>query len=117
MPTSPENSQLTDLPSSPALTAAEWAGVLQNREQLNDIREQLLDTPFSAHAVAALLLYEEPFGFTKQDVEDEEEVAAYCASMAAQQELAGNKETAETFRLLGGRHKVRAAKIAALLPP
>jgi hypothetical protein len=108
---------LTDLPSSPALTAAEWAGVLQNREQLNDIREQLLDTPFSAHAVAALLLYEEPFGFTKQDVEDEEEVAAYCASMAAQQELAGNTETAETFRLLGGRHKVRAAKIAALLPP
>jgi hypothetical protein len=24
---------------------------------------------------------------------------------------------AETFRLLGERHKVRAAKIAALLPP
>jgi hypothetical protein len=114
------NTPLTDVPTppaSPALSAAEWAGVLRNREQLTDIREQLLDTPFSAHAVAALLLYEEPFGFTKQDVEDETEVAAYCATMAAQHEAGGSKETADTFRMLGERHKVRAAKIAALLPP
>ena len=100
-----------------ALTGAEWAGVLKNREQLTGIREQLLDTPFSAHAVAALLLYEEPFGFSKQDVEDEAQVAGYCASMAAQLELNGQVETANTFRLLGERHKERAAKIAALLPP
>jgi hypothetical protein len=81
------------------------------------IREQLLDTPFSAHAVAALLMYEEPFGFTKQDVDDEEQVAAYCASMATQLESSGQQPTAETFRLLGERHTARAAKIAALLPP
>jgi hypothetical protein len=104
-------------PISAALTAAEWAGVLKNREQLTDIREQLLDTPFSAHAVAALLLYDEPFGFTRQDVDDEAQVAGYCASMADQLELAGQVETASTFRLLGQRHSVRAAKIAALLPP
>jgi hypothetical protein len=102
---------------SPAMSAAEWAGVLKNREQLTDIREQLLDTPFSAHAVAALLLYDEPFGFTKQDVDDEEQVSAYCASMATQLESSGQQETADTFRLLGERHKVRAARIAALLPP
>ncbi len=102
---------------SPAMSAAEWAGVLKNREQLESIREQLLDTPFSAHAVAALLLYDEPFGFTQQDVEDEAQVAAYCASMANQLELGGQKETADTFRLLGERHKVRAVRIAALLPP
>jgi hypothetical protein len=102
---------------SPALSGPEWAGVLKNREQLMSIREQLLDTPFSAHAVAALLLYDEPFGFTQQDVEDEVEVSAYCASMATQLESSGQKATADTFRLLGERHKERAAKIAALLPP
>lgn len=104
-------------PTTPALTAAEWAGVLKNREQLADIREQLLDTPFSAHAVAALLLYEEPFGFTREDVDDEVQVAGYCASMASQLESSGHAETADTFRLLGERHRARAAKIAALLPP
>jgi hypothetical protein len=102
---------------TPALSAAEWQGVLQNREQLSGIREQLLDTPFSAHAVAALLLYDEPFGFTQQDVEDEAQVAAYCESMAHQLDAGGQAETANTFRLLGERHKVRAAKLAALLPP
>jgi hypothetical protein len=102
---------------SPALSRGEWLGVLANREQLAGIREQLLDTPFSPHAVAALLLYEEPFGFTAQDVEDEREVAAYCAAMAREQDAAGNAAVANTFRLLGERHTVRAAKIAALLPP
>jgi hypothetical protein len=102
---------------APALSGAEWAGVLANRSQLNDIREQLLDTPFSAHAVAALLLYEEPFGFTAQDVEDEVQVAEYCKAMARQLGTTGQTETADTFRLLGERHTVRAAKIAALLPP
>lgn len=87
---------------SPALSAVEWAGVLALPAQLAAIRNDLLDTPFSAHAVAALLLYGEPFGFSAQDVEDETQVAAYCAA---------------TFRLLGERHRVRAAKIAALLPP
>lgn len=101
----------------PALSAAEWAGVLKNAEQLPGIREQLLDTPFSAHAVAALLLYGEPFGFTRQDVEDEEQIVGYCATMAAQYDGSGQRETADTFRMLGERHKVRAAKIAALLPP
>jgi hypothetical protein len=102
---------------APALSAAEWAGVLRNHEQLDAIREQLLDTPFSAHAVSALLLYGEPFGFTKEDVDDEVQVAGYCASMATQLETAGHLETASTFRQLGERHKARAAKIAALLPP
>jgi hypothetical protein len=102
---------------APALSRSEWAGVLANRQQLDAIREQLLDTPFSAHAVAALLLYEEPFGFTSQDVDDEVQGAAYCAAMADQLDAGGQGETAQTFRLLGERHTVRAAKIAALLPP
>jgi len=116
VPTSNGHNQVSET-ISPALSGPEWAGVLKNREQLMSIREQLLDTPFSAHAVAALLLYDEPFGFTHQDVEDEEEVATYCASMAANLEGSGQQATADTFRLLGERHRVRAAKIAALLPP
>jgi hypothetical protein len=102
---------------TPALTPGEWAGVLANHEHLTAIREQFMDTPFSAHALAALLLYGEPFGFTAQDVEDETQVAAYCAAMAAELERTGKAESATTFRLLGERHKSRAERLAALLPP
>jgi hypothetical protein len=102
---------------TPALSRAEWAGVLANRAQLAAIRDQFLDTPFSGHALAALLLFEEPFGFTAQDVDDEVQVAAYCAAMAEEQRVAGQAGAAATFALLGERHRERAAKIAALLPP
>jgi hypothetical protein len=102
---------------TPALTRAEWAAVLANREQLQSIREQFFDLPFSGHALAALLLYEEPFGFSRQDVEDEREVADYCDLMTREHTAAGNTAVADTFRLLGGRHRIRAEKIAALLPP
>ena len=102
---------------SPALSPAEWAGVLAHEEQLAAIREQLLDTPFSGHAVAALLLYGQPYGFAAQDVEDEQQVAAYCDTMATEMETAGQRPTAATFRALAQRHRARAAKIAALLPP
>jgi hypothetical protein len=102
---------------TPALSRAEWAGVLTNRAQLDDIREQFLDTPFDGHAVAALLLFEQPFGFSVQDVDDEVQVAAYCAAMANEQELKSNAPAAAIFRELGERHRERAAKIAALLPP
>jgi hypothetical protein len=101
----------------PALSRAEWAGVLANRAQLDAIREQFLDTPFDGHAVAALLLFEQSFGFSAQDVEDEVQVAAYCAAMAKEQGTMGNAPAAAIFRELGERHKERAAKIAALLPP
>jgi hypothetical protein len=102
---------------TPALSRAEWAGVLANRAQLDDIREQFLDTPFDGHAVAALLLFEQSFGFSAQDVDDEVQVAAYCAAMATEQDAKDNPAAAGIFRLLGERHRERAAKIAALLPP
>ena len=102
---------------TPALTRAEWAGVLANRDQLTALREQFLDTPFSGHALAALLLFEESFGISRQDVDDETQVAAYCAAMAEEHTLAGKTSTAMTFRQLGERHRERARKIAALLPP
>jgi hypothetical protein len=101
----------------PALSAAEWNVVLHQQDGLAHLREEFGKLPFSAHAIAALLLYDQPFGFTRQDVQDEDEVSAYCAMMAAQNRAAGDTATAAKFELLGGRHKERAAKLAALLPP
>ena len=79
--------------------------------------ELVLVTGADRHALAALALADQPFGFSAQDVEDEREVAEYCGAMARQLGEAGDEATATTFRLLGERHRARAAKIAALLPP
>ena len=112
---------MTDTPNPEpirsALSGAEWATILASRAQLDELREGLLDTPFSSHGIAALMLYEQPFGFTQQDVMDETEVAVFCETMAAEQVRLGNTAVADTFRTLGKRHVERAAKIAALLPP
>lgn len=102
---------------APALSPSEWAGVLGQQDGLAHLREQFGTLPFSTHAVAALLLYEQPFGFTQQDVTDEAEVSEYCAVMSAQNRAAGDLATAAKFELLGGRHRERANRIAALLPP
>lgn len=104
-------------PVAPALSDAEWNGVLDQHDGLTHLREQFGTLPFSPHAIAALLLYEQPFGFTHEDVTDEHEVSEYCAVMAAKHRDMGDATTAAKFELLGGRHRERAAKIAALLPP
>jgi len=101
----------------PALSPAERNGVLRQQDGLTQLREQFAQLPFPPHAIAALLLYEQPFGFTQQDVQDEEEVSTYCAVMAKQHREAGDIRTAAKFEVLGGRHHERAEKIAALLPP
>ncbi len=102
---------------APALSAAEWHGVLSRADGLAHLREQFGTLSFSTHAVAALLLYDQPYGFSAQDVTDEMEVSEYCAVMARQNRESGNVATAEKFEYLGGRHRERAARIAALLPP
>lgn len=102
---------------TPALSAAEWSGVLSQHDGLSQMRRQFGGLPFSTHAIAALLLYEQPFGFTQQDVQDEHEVSEYCAVMAAKHRDEGDPATAAKFAMLGGRHRERAGKIAALLPP
>ncbi len=101
----------------PALTNAEWAGVLDQQDGLTRLREQFRTLPFSMHAIAALLLFEQPYGFTEQDVNDEDEVSEYCAVMSAQNRASGDVTTAAKFELLGDRHRERARRIAALLPP
>ena len=101
----------------PALSPAEWNGVLRQQDGLAQLREQFAQLPFPPHAIAALLRYEQPFGFTQQDVQDVEDVSTYCAVMAKQHREAGDIRTAAKFEVLGGRHHERAEKIAALLPP
>jgi hypothetical protein len=102
---------------APALTNAEWTGVLSQADGLSQMREQFAVLPLSTHAIAALLLYGQPFGFTRQDVQDEHEVSEYCAVMATKHRAEGDLATAAKFEMLGGRHRERAEKIAALLPP
>ena len=102
---------------APALSPSEWMGVLGQQDGLAHLRDQFGKLPFSTHAIAALLLYDQPFGFTHQDVTDEAEVSEYCAVMSAQNRAAGDFATAAKFELLGGRHRERANRIAALLPP
>ena len=105
------------MPTASALTSAEWSGVLSQQDGLAQMRQQFAGLPFSTHAIAALLLYGEPFGFTQQDVQDEHEVSEYCAVMAAKNREEGDLATAAKFEMLGGKHHERALKIAALLPP
>ncbi|MDB4879189.1 MAG: hypothetical protein JWL60_635 [Gemmatimonadetes bacterium] len=102
---------------SPALSPAEWSGVLSQADGLAGMRQQFAGLPLSTHAIAALLLYQQPYGFTRQDVQDEDEVSEYCAVMAAKHRESGDVATAAKFELLGGRHHERSVKIAALLPP
>ena len=101
----------------PALSAEQWASVL---EQSGEVRAMfdaaLAGTPFTPHAIAALLLLGEPFGFSQQDVTDELEVAAFCEAMARELERTGD-DRAALFRTLAPRHHERARRIAALLPP
>jgi len=102
---------------TPALSATEWNGVLAQHDGLAHLREQFGKLPFSVHAIAALLLYEQPYGFTQQDVQDEREVSEYCAVMAAHHRETGDTATSAKFAMLGARHRERAERIAALLPP
>ena len=121
----------------PALSASEWQERAIRRERggtyhmdlaaltpdgeirvASEADGELIIVPSHArHALAALALYGQAFGFVRQDVEDEREVAEYCDTMAAQLVAVGDEATALTFRSLAERHRRRASKIAALLPP
>ncbi len=102
----------------PAFSADEWEKFLALGERLPAmLRELLATSPFSAHGLAALLLRGQPFGFTQQDDDDERQVADYCEKMERDSTAIGDQRSAELFRMLGPRHRDRADRIAALLPP
>lgn len=74
-------------------------------------------SPENRHAIAALCLHGQPFGFTQQDVIDERLAYVNLVTLARQAQEMGD----ESMRLArieqSRRHYERAAKIAALLPP
>lgn len=102
---------VTHIPA--AMSPEEWEEVLA-LIQAGKQNGQTSQLQLTMHGTAALALYGQPYGFSQLDVDDEIQVAEYCETMARQQE---GTPAGATFRLLGERHKVRALKIAALLPP
>ena len=125
-------------PITPALTAGEWARGTCQRGGDNDAhlgirpdggigatsshRGVVIRTE-DRHAVAALALHGQPFGFTWEDVDDETDAARYWEGEVETIE-AGDRhyqraESPDTQQLRdrSARHRARAARIAALLPP
>ena len=68
---------MTDDKTKPALSAEEWAALGPARDDCNvNVRgvrwpnvSDVDPARFSRHAIAALALHEQPFGFTRADVE------------------------------------------------
>lgn len=122
--------------TQPALTPEEWAKKEAHRPSLfGDTPAELYLTDDGAgvgimdldggastgsavsragggHALAALALYDQPFGFTRQDADDLSEVAFVLETPADSHGSGGedNSDYADTIRRI-------AAKIVALLPP
>lgn len=88
----------------PALTAEEWAEMLRRPSRVaNGIEESAQTGDF--HGAAALALYGQPFGFTREDMEMLEQIQdfVYVASVTRPELRAWAKGMAD--------------RIEALLPP
>jgi hypothetical protein len=71
----------------------------------------------NTHALAALCLHGQPFGFTWVDVDDEREHAADMDGLITQLEALVDEDEIQPLRQRRARALDRAARIAALLPP
>ena len=76
-----------------------------------------MDDPPDFYAAAAIALYGQSFGFTQEDVNDEKAAENDCLRLARQAQDKGDE--LERYRFVGRarRHKGRANRIEALLPP
>ena len=92
----------TEAKIEPALTAEEWERVLQEPWMpLNpNVEDEILSDP---HGMAAMALYGQPFGFTREDVDELIVAADLCDD-------ASHPETARHILTI-------ARRIEALLPP
>lgn len=105
----------------PALTPEEWASV-HVRDGAAEIVLQFEDGyremyPPTYHRIAALALYGQPFGLTHEDVTDEREAYTDAVRLARQAQDAGDEVTRLRYVERARRHRHRADRIAALLPP
>lgn len=92
---------------APALTPDEW------RDQIANCTK---GDPRVSHAVAALALHGQPFGFTRADV-SELRAAAKRALERSVDEVGAFAETDWTMLNTSNRLHALADRIAALLPP
>lgn len=114
----------------PALTAEEWEK-LQTEIVAIDAKHDALIVGYEGapviawpagkerHALAALALYGQPFGLTRQDVQDERMAAEQYEQSAERYRKEGGPATMtfEAHSALAARHRNRADRIEALLPP
>lgn len=127
---------MTD-PTQNALTPDEWNAWQERGELIRHLNYfaaceppgsgVLLDGPMAgrdAHAAAALCLYQQPFGFTHEDVKLLRDTAALYRSTTLEPKPGASDEDerarllAEHFvRYLAEPYESLAARIAALLPP
>lgn len=93
----------------PALTAEEW-GKLGTRDL--DMYHYLVEWDGREHMIAAVALYGQPFGFTREDVKRVRAAAQMLESLLP---VAGISDE----RVMGEVEQLRslAARIEALLPP
>ena len=103
----------------PALRAEEWEqffkGGVSFQTQEPHIPVGCRDVELDAHALAATMLYDQPFGFTWGDVDDERtELEILKGYMARIREQGGDHKR---IRKIIGRKKARITRIAVLLPP
>jgi hypothetical protein len=110
---------------TPALTPEEWGATGYSRDGIGaasverghvTVHDWRVDGPFGeeivglappeCHAVAALCLHNQPFGFTQDDVELINEAAGFHDSL-----------TYHSFPEEAVKYRALASRIAALLPP
>ena len=99
----------------PALTAKEWAD-LHSKDDIG-----LWSPPpwASSHAIATYHLYEQPFGFTREDVQRHRDYAASLEGSLRIHRMAPIKGSNGIARIESERdwHVSIADRIEALLPP
>ena len=103
----------------PARSAAEWEQFFKSgvnfQTQAPHISVGCRDVELDAHALAATMLYDQSFGFTWEDVDDERtELEILKGYMARIREQGGDHKRS---RKMIGRKKARSTLIAVLLPP
>ncbi|MDB4893129.1 MAG: hypothetical protein JWL61_4984 [Gemmatimonadetes bacterium] len=100
---------MSDTPITPALTPEEWKDAIRDRAGMAEAMQRAWGTDAATgdeHALAALCLIYQPFGFTQEEAE-------WTRSLAKQWAEYDREWGEDDVRLASSV----AAKIAALLPP
>lgn len=100
----------------PALTAEEWA-MARVHVSLYPTGKDLMLQLGNRHGIAAAALHDQPFGFTREDVVDEHQAYHDAVMLARHFQDSGMERERLACKERARRHKERADRIEALLPP